>query len=335
LNLLDPSQLAFGSETARQAAAGSSQNTADNPFISRLVAGTVSVPHVEQAAITYCHLLGWKLQWQGKITRAQAEAWDAPKLTHRHTAVVGPSNQSLGVIRFVEVPKAEKEVVPFTTLGWTAMELRTRDVDELARQLEGGPFTHLSGPLDLKFGDRPPTLRAMQMAGLAGEVLYFTQSLTLRNPNDFPGNAPVGPLFVIILASRPFEQTLGFYGQTLAMKVSTVINYPLRNANQALHLPLDRKLNLTTARAGSEGSIEIDSFPEEAVKRPVLEGSLPPGVAMCTLSTPKLEEIAQTLRSAAIPFRRMDQSPADPLYGGKAAVVARGRCDEIIEFVES
>lgn len=65
-----------------------------------------------------------------------------------------------------------KVPAPFERAGWMALEIAVGDVDVLAPSLLGSPFRMIAEPKDLDFSD---AIRAMQVHGPAGEVLYLTQ----------------------------------------------------------------------------------------------------------------------------------------------------------------
>ena len=305
------------------------------PLTSGIAAGTASVPSVEDAVNQYCKWFDYVVHWRGKVTAAQATLWEAPGVAGHPAALVGPKDMQQGLIRFVEV--SVKPTPAFTTRGWTALELRTRNVDELAQRLEGSPFKRIGGPADLTFA-KPPRLRAMQALGLGGEALYCTQSLLDPNgpyPGGQLGPNNVGTLFIVVLACWPYPATRDFYIQTLGMKLGFEAEFALRFANRYLGWPADRKGVLATARSGPSSLIELDGYPEEVLPRPTPGGSLPSGVSICTLEVPDIEKVARALQAASIPFRRLSSRLSEPLYRKRPALALRGRSGEIVELVEN
>ncbi|MBI3951634.1 MAG: hypothetical protein HY314_14375 [Acidobacteria bacterium] len=317
-----------GQDPARQEA---------SPLVLGVAGATVSVPRVDDAVSTYCQWLGYVEHWRGEVTASQAAFWETPAVTGHRVAVVGPKDEELGLIRFVEV-SANERLPAFKTIGWGAMEITVKDVDELARRLEGSPIARFRGPNDLKFGDQPPRIRAMQALGPTSETLYFTQIKI--QPSDYalavPGTNDVGRLFIAVLSARPYNATRDFYVKTLGMKGTEQdeFEFALDFVNKALGLPADHKIKIGLVRSAGNTHIEIDAFPKEATERQISPGSLPPGIAMCTLAVRSVDQVAQALKAAEVPFRRLDEMLSSPPYRGGRALVCRGRSGEIVEFIE-
>jgi len=290
---------------------------------------------VRDAVEQYCKWFDYVVHWRGKVTAAVAGLWEAPGVIGHASAIVGPKDMSRGLVRFVEVPG--KPTQPFTTRGWAALEIRTRDVDELSKHLEESPFKRIGGPADLKFTAKPHVLRAVQFLGPGEVPLYCTQSLADPNgpyPGGQLGPHNVGALFIIVLACWPYPATRDFYVRTLAMTQGAESPRPLRFANQYLGWPEDRNGILSTARCGSTSLLELDGYPEEISLRPIPKRGLPSGVSICTLSAPDIKSVAEVLTGAAVPFRRLDSRVAEPPYSNGAALVCRGASGEVVEVVE-
>ena len=156
-----------------------SQSDAEEPppwgdpstLVTAIAVGTVAVPDVADLVEAYCDWFAYVEHRRGSVPAALADFWDAPAPAGHSAALVGPHDMNRGLIRFVEIGSEFKRIPPFTTLGWTALEIRARNVDKLVSQLEGGPFVSPTGPHDLKFGDSLATLRAVQFRGPTGELL--------------------------------------------------------------------------------------------------------------------------------------------------------------------
>lgn len=325
VSALTPRQQETGKPNARVA-----------PLTSGISAGTASVFNINESIHEYEKWFNYVVHWRGKVMASQAAMWRAPGVAGHPSAVVGPKEMQQGLIRFVEV--APGPIKPFTTRGWTALEIRTRDVDELARHLEGSSFRRIGGPANLKFTAQPNILRAMQALGSSGEALYCTQSL-VDPEGAYPGGQlgpnNVGTLFIMVLACWPYPETRDFYVQTLGMQRGVEHSRPLRFANQFLGWPDDRNGLLATARSGPTSLIELDGYPEAVPSRPIPGGNLPTGVSICTLEVPNLDAVAAALKTAEIPFSQMESRLSQPPYRGSAALACSGRSGEIVEFVQS
>src|SRR5262245_12516527 len=305
------------------------------PALTSAVAwATSTVPDLDKAVNTYCKWLGYVVHSRGNVEPALAAFWQAPKVTGNRFAVIGPQDCDLGLIRFVEIKTQGKPIAPYSTAGWNVMESRARNVDELTVQFKGSPFVHIGGPADLTSVNRPATLRATQFLGLAGEILYFTQGLA--EPRTAPWNIPgsVGPLFITVLTAKPYVASRDFYSGVLGLRLGLEASRVIKVINDTLGLPHDRKLTLSALWAGKDTAIEIDDFSDIAAERPVPPGSLPPGVAICSLAVPDAARVVRALTSAGVAFRRLEAKAAIPPYGKAETLICRGRSGELLELVE-
>jgi hypothetical protein len=72
---------------------------------------------------------------------------------------------------------------------------------------------------------------------------------------------------------------------------------------------------------------EIDQYPATAIQRNAVPGELPPGNAMVTFITARLEAVKAPF--LAPPARR-----DGALYAGRRTAVVRGAAGELIELIE-
>jgi len=314
---------------------GRGQTPARSPLTSALALATALVPNLEEVVSVYSKWLGFVVHWRGKVPAAEANFWEAPAVAGRPAAVLGPKDRDLGLLRFIEVKPSGAPIKPYSTVGWNVMEIRARNVDELTVHLKGkgSPFVHIGGPADLQSTNRPSTLRATQFVGPAGEVLYFTQGLAQPRvpPWDIAGD--VGPLFITVLTANPYAASRDFYTEVLGMRLGVEVTKPVKVINDFMGRPADQRLTLCALWAGSDTAIEIDDFSESATKRPIPPGSLPPGVAICTLAAPDIEKVAAALKAAGVAVRRLEKGSDAPPYRKGPALLCRGRSGEILEFV--
>src|SRR5262245_35523904 len=67
-------------------------------LVSRVGAGTFALSNIDAQLTEYPKWLGYKVHWQGKISKELAEAWDAPKVAGRRAAVFGPADCDYGLL---------------------------------------------------------------------------------------------------------------------------------------------------------------------------------------------------------------------------------------------
>ena len=118
-------------------------------------------------------------------------------------ALLQPASGAEVYLRFIETGNAGGYWPPVTQ-GWIATEMLCTDPDAVLEKLGGSAFTRIGGPADLY--PSPKSARALQMAGPAGELMYFTRIL--------PGGSRFGLHGAKSFVDRPFIMVVG--GTSLA-----------------------------------------------------------------------------------------------------------------------
>ncbi len=156
----------------------------------------------------------------------------------------------------VEAPQAaERDAL--ATHGWLAQEILVEDVDRLAAGLEHSPFEVLRPAADLDVSDR---IRACQVRGPAGEILYLTQVKGAVPPFELPAcEATVDHLFIPVLSTPNREASLSEY-QTLAGREGLRFDTRITVVNQGLGLPLEKRHPVATLQLAGNALIEIDQI---------------------------------------------------------------------------
>lgn len=201
----------------------------------------------------------------------------------------------------VEYPQAAPRDA-LASYGWLAQEILVEDVDALAEQLgalEDGPFELLRPPRNL---DVSNIIRACQVRGPDGEILYLTQVNGEVPGSSLPQGAQgVDHLFIAVLSSpnrdesmREYEGLSGSDGVTFDTRISVV--------NQHRGWDLERKHPIATVQLAGRALVEIDGLPETAA----------PPSALCA-GTAVICFAAQGAAAAGAM-----EVPAGPLAGHKA-----------------
>ena len=169
-----------------------------------------------------------------------------------------------------------------TSYGWTAVEIVVRDVERLAAQLADSPFRIIGPPAVLEF-DFTDQLKAMQVVGPGGEVIYLTQIDGVIPGFDLPvAHSFVGQPFIMVLAS-PDIATAGAFYAGFGRPVGPTMAAPIAILSHAHDLAPDYRHNLATVALDDASLIEIDASPAGTVARPLSSIGLPCGVAMVSL----------------------------------------------------
>ena len=301
-------------------------------LVSSIAAGTVAVRNVADMVSAYRQGFGYVEHWHGRVPAEMAEFWGVPAMADRVAAVVGPSELNNGLIRFVELGDQFRQIPPHTTLGWAALEIRVRAVDDMVGQLAGLPFTRTGGPSDLKWGSNPAIARTAQFEGPSGERLIFAQDLLVDRSKQI-GSMNVGGIYIQMLAAAPYTQTRDFYLKTLAMQLSLEVDVPRSEVTDTFGMDNSGLYKMSVVRAPQYCSIIINEYPDVMTPRPSVPGYFPSGLCMCTFSVRDLDLVDSTLRQADVSFARMDSNSIPPFVGDRA-LACRGHTGEFVEFIE-
>lgn len=145
---------------------------------------------------------------------------------------------------------------PFARAGWMALELAVHDVDALAPSLQGSPFRIIAEPKDLDFSD---AIRAMQVHGPAGEVLYLTQIKRPVPPFRLPQTKlRVDGPFVAVLGCADAGTASAFY-LGLGADKRLRFNTRLGALNSARQLAPDTQHAVATVELSGGHLLELDA----------------------------------------------------------------------------
>lgn len=250
----------------------------------------------------------------GQIDKTTASLWDLPNMAGANWSLLASDPSGIGGLRLIEVAGPVPEIPPLGSLGWAAAELSVIDPESLRPRLVEAGFRVLGVPRSLGSN---PSVRAMQVAGPSGEVLYLTDVRAYDGDLDLHrARRPVDRLFISVLASHDLEDARGFYEERFAAdRVSDrPVDVPvLRNC---LNLTDDALIRISSLQISGGCLIEHDQYPKTARERPKTAG-LPSGIAM------------MTVRAERVDGPRIGGPP----YGGAQVELVRGRQGEWIELV--
>lgn len=228
--------------------------------------------------------LGLAAGTAGVIDATQARAWG-------HAALAGARSQSLTaggmpLLRLIEQPQAKPRLTRFNH-GWLALEILVRDVDALAAVLPDTGFEVIGVPADL---DVSPSIRAMQVIGPAGEMLYLTQVKAAVPPfaiplsTALPPQQQLGPLFIAVM-STPSRDAAMAACAPLSPLASLRFDTKITVLNRALGHPLDKRWPVATVQLGGSCLFEVDEVVDDRVIAAATTGTLPTGLAWIGLES--------------------------------------------------
>lgn len=157
-------------------------------------------------------------------------------------------------LRVIEAPGAPL-VEPMRRHGWLALEVLVGDVDRLAARLGPPHWRVLGPPADL---DVSPHIRACQVLGPCGELVYLTQVRADVPPFELPRTtAAVGGLFIAVLSTPDREATARAW-EALAGRAAWRFDTRITVLNRALGRPLEARYPVAVLQFRGRCLLEID-----------------------------------------------------------------------------
>lgn len=291
------------------------------PSLGPVLTGTLVTAHFDTCVAAYVDFLSMRVIESGRLDAALVNLWSAPGLAGARYSVL-VSESEIPWIRVIEDVLVQS-VVPFKQQGWMSLEVAVQDVDRLAIELNGSPFETFRPPADL---DVSEDIRAMQVIGPAGEVLYLTQVKGAVPPFEIPmARCRVDRLFIPVMGCTDRGAALAFY-QRFPNCRSFRFDTTITSVNTAYGYDLDRKHAVAAVQLAGNTMIEIDQI-DAVVPRPCDDGGLPPGIASISCEVGNLKNLGVDFLSPPI------TAQVQP-YLGRRAACCRGAGGELVEFIE-
>jgi hypothetical protein len=295
------------------------------PLLQRFRGATIAAPDLAKVEKDYTRYLGYTVRERGTVSPALAASWDAPRAAGRRYILMSAAAHPDVFIRAVATP-AVGGYRPLTTHGWNSIEIVVDDTDATFARFKGGPFKVIGEPANLK---GYPSIRAFQVEGRSGEVLYLTSETGDRSRSPLPApGGPIGRVFIMVAGGPDIQAMVDWYAAGFGLSSGPIRDTPIGVVQQAQNLPADRGTPITTMRLAKPGNLfELDGYSAAATWRPRAVGELPPGVAITSVSVRSLEGLK-------VPFITAPAAHAGLAYGGRRAATARGAAGELLEIVE-
>ncbi len=309
---------------------GSSKNLSGNvslPNMERIKMATVVSQDIKSTITLYRNWLKYNLVEEGILDSVITKSWGTPKMLGKPYALLQSKSGDDVYLRVVQgtVPENYKAM---TTFGWNAIEIIVDNPDSVYTSLANSAFVHLDGPSNL--GDELSTIRAVQFKGPSEEVFYFTTDTGDRSKSTLlTPRVAIDRPFIMVVAGPNARTLTDFYKSTFGTNEAFYIKTPISLVASAQDMPTDYKFNLGLVRLGAfSNSIEIDGYSENATKRYVAEGELPPGVSIATFTVKNLDLIDSKL------FVSVPTKHSGIAYKGNRTGTIIGPAGEMIELIE-
>jgi len=248
-----------------------------------------------------------------------ARRWAAPRLSGARSVWLRNALDEPW-LRLVE-DEAAAPRPPFRDPGWQALEVAVSGVDDLALRLADSPFTCLGEPANLDVSD---AIRAMQVLGPAGEVLYLTEVRDAVPGFELPAaRCPIDRLFIPVLLAPDRAAASARYGR-LGGPVPRTFDTRIGVLNRARGLAAATRHPVATLQLAGANLIEIDELP-----------GLPPPAAGPAAG---IATVAFATKARALPADASGHLgsgvEADAPYAGRTVHGYRGAAGEHFELIE-
>jgi hypothetical protein len=239
---------------------------------------TITTADLAAAVAAYARSLGYRITSRGTVSPAQARVWQRPRSSGCRFVCLSPAQADDFAIRFIETVPAPHRYRAFSSYGWNAAELIVRNVDELAGRLANGPFEILGPPQDLSFTD---AIRAMQVRGPSGEILYLTEfKRPLPGLEAPPARCDVDRVFIVIVAGPSLDELAAFYTSRFQVPEPARMESRVKAMSEVFGLSPDHRYQIAALPLREHSYIEADQMPPGAAATDTAAGQLPPGIAL-------------------------------------------------------
>ena len=294
-----------------------------------LRAATLSVANLKRSVDLYTGFLDYTVAEQGTVGAALAASWGAPNAAGRRMAVLRPASGADVFLRFVE-NDSHPDYVPLRSYGWAAIEINVLDVLKVAERMAASGFEIIGPPREI---ETLPAIFPMQVKGPDGEIVYLTQVRSDLPDFDITrAEALIDRLFIMVMACADLPASLDWMVEHTKLQIGRphlpIVYTMLANA---FNLHVEQLHVIATMVDGRDVFLEMDQYPEQAVLRPHIPGTLPQGIAVGSILTPHFDAI---VANSSQHFVAPPQAHTSVVYGGARAVTLRAPDGTLVEMVE-
>lgn len=252
------------------------------PTLGPTLISTLCTNDAESCIAAYCEHLNQRIHSTYIMSQAEAQHLGCDNLTGC-TVTYLANELDEPWLRIIESEHCEV-VAPFKHYGWLSLEICVADVDSLRPQLTDTPFEIIGEPANLDISD---DIRAMQVIGPAGEVLYLTEIKSQVPGFELPmARCAVDKLFIPVALVNSREEAKAHY-ENFPGVTSMQFDTKITVINRANDLPITQKHPIATVQLAGCNLIELDEF---AGLLPNLRSSeqLHPGISLISMAVDEL-----------------------------------------------
>lgn len=217
-----------------------------------IIHATLIAPDLDAVCEAYVAQLSMRVHQRGTLAAEDAAALDLQDLAGAPLAWLANSNGE-PVLRVI----GDRNAVvaqPMFRHGWLSLEVLVGDIDTLAAGLRA-PFIVLGAAANLELSD---AIRAAQVLGPCGELLYLTQIKAQVPPFDLPmTDATVASTFIGVMTTpdrtasqQAWSALLGAKGWAFDTKITVL--------NRAYGKPLEGRYPVAVVPMPGQCMVEID-----------------------------------------------------------------------------
>lgn len=282
---------------------------------------TLVCRNLRETVAAYCDYLDLQILEQQPAGDQLAGFYNTPGLANANSALLA-NRCGEPWLRIVEDPDSIP-LEPLKHHGWLSLEVLVEDVDKLVEGLSDSPFDILRPVANLELSDN---IRACQVKGPCGEVLYLTQIKGAVPPFDLPrARCFVDRLFIPVLCAPDRDSAQAFY-QGFANTKGLAFDTKITVVNQAYGYELERQHPVAVMLLAGQSMIEIDEI-AAAKPRPDSAGRLSAGIASVSFEVDSLEALDLDWVTAPAPLYTAP-------YDGRRVGLVTGMAGELIELIE-
>lgn len=246
---------------------------------SGIVHATLLAPALDATCAAYTAQLSMSVAARGRLDAADAAVLGLPGLADAPVAWLANS-EGTPILRVVEDPAAVPGQ-PMFRHGWLSLEVLVADVDALVAGLDA-PFTVLGPPANLELSD---AIRAAQVLGPCGELLYLTEVKAPVPPFDLPmTDATVAVPFIGVMSTPDREASHRAWG-TLLDAEGWAFDTKITVLNRALGRPLEGRYPVAVVPMPGQCMVEIDQ-----VEVPARSGTRAAGLHSLGIRVPAVDD---------------------------------------------
>lgn len=289
-----------------------------------LRAATVTVSDLDRTIGLYSDYFDYAVAERGTVDEALAASWQTPNTAGCAYVVMQPSSGAEIYVRFIEQPPVNG-FKALRSYGWNAIEICVQDVMAVNARMLDSPFEIIGPPNKIPGLD---AIHPMQVKGPDEEIVYLTQINDDLPEYNLPRAASlIDKLFILVIGCSDMDRSAAWMQTACGLGFGREMEIPYTMIAKAYGTPLDELHRICTLIHDCDVFLELDQYPDEAVRRQRHEGMLVPGCAIGTLFHPDFDTLPG-------PWLTEPTVRDGEIYKGRRVGVLKDPDGTLVEMVE-